>query len=122
MGHVVYLDDAATTHRPQVLLDAELTYYRQANANPSALDAYLTSRGVTPHTVRTFVLGCTQEGLLRGRIVIPIHNASGELIAYAGRAIDGQEPQYRFPAAPDQLASGEIQRWSREGINQRPLR
>lgn len=30
--------------------------------------------------------------------MIPIHNASGELIAYAGRAIDGQEPKYRFPA------------------------
>jgi len=39
-----------------------------------------------------------REGLLRGRIVIPIHNASGELIAYAGPAIDGQEPKYRFPA------------------------
>jgi hypothetical protein len=30
--------------------------------------------------------------------VIPIHNAAGELIAYAGRSIDGQEPKYRFPA------------------------
>jgi hypothetical protein len=60
---------------------------------------YLTSRGVTPQTVRTFGLGLyTGRGLLRGRIVIPIHNASGELIAYAGRAIDGQEPKYRFPA------------------------
>ena len=35
---------------------------------------------------------------MRGRIVIPIHNGSGALIAYAGRAIDGQEPKYRFPA------------------------
>ena len=32
----VYLDNAATTHRPQVVLDAEMTYYREANANPSA--------------------------------------------------------------------------------------
>jgi DNA primase len=30
--------------------------------------------------------------------VIPIHNTSGELIAYAGRAVDGREPKYRFPA------------------------
>jgi DNA primase len=36
--------------------------------------------------------------MLRGRIVIPIHNPSGELVAYAGRAIDGREPKYRFPA------------------------
>jgi Toprim domain-containing protein/DNA primase-like protein len=60
---------------------------------------YLTSRGVMPQTICTFGLGLyTGKGLLRGRIVIPIHNASGELIAYAGRAIDGQEPKYRFPA------------------------
>lgn len=65
-----------------------------------ATHPYLTSRGVRPHTVRTFGVGLyTGKGLLRGRIVIPIHNASGELIAYAGRAIEeGQEPKYRFPA------------------------
>jgi DNA primase catalytic core, N-terminal domain/CHC2 zinc finger len=60
---------------------------------------YLRSRGLTPQTIRTFGFGLyTGKGLLRGRIVIPIHNAAGELIAYAGRAIDGQEPKYRFPA------------------------
>jgi hypothetical protein len=59
---------------------------------------YLTSRHVARETIRTFGTGLyTGKGLLRGRIVIPIHNASGELIAYAGRAIDGQEPKYRFP-------------------------
>jgi DNA primase len=64
-----------------------------------AAHPYLASRGVMPKTVRTFGLGLyTGKGLLRGRIVIPIHNAAGELIAYAGRAIDGQEPKYRFPA------------------------
>jgi DNA primase len=60
---------------------------------------YLASRSLTPQIIRTFGLGLyTGKGLLRGRIVIPIHNASGELIAYAGRAVDGQEPKYRFPA------------------------
>jgi 5S rRNA maturation endonuclease (ribonuclease M5) len=64
-----------------------------------AAHPYLASRGVTPQTVRTFGLGLyAGKGLLRGRIVIPIHNAAGELIAYAGRAIDGREPKYRFPA------------------------
>ena len=49
---------------------------------------YLASRGVTPDTVRTFGLGLySGKGLLRGRIVIPIHNDAGHLIAYAGRAI-----------------------------------
>jgi DNA primase len=65
-----------------------------------ATHSYLTSRRVTRDTVRTFGIGFyTGKGLLHGRIVIPIHNASGELIAYAGRAIDGREPKYRFPAA-----------------------
>lgn len=60
---------------------------------------YLVSRRVTRQTIRTFGLGLyTGNGLLRGRIVIPIHNASGELVAYAGRAIDGRDPKYRFPA------------------------
>ena len=64
-----------------------------------ATHPYLRSRGVTRQTIRAFGLGLyTGKGLLRGRIVIPIHNASGELIAYAGRAINGEEPKYRFPA------------------------
>jgi DNA primase len=64
-----------------------------------ATHPYLASRGVTPRAIRTFGLGLYNgKGLMRGRIVIPIHNARAELIAYAGRAIDGQEPKYRFPA------------------------
>ena len=60
---------------------------------------YLAARGLTSRTARTFGIGLyTGKGLLRGRIVIPIHNEAGEPIAYAGRAIDGQEPKYRFPA------------------------
>src|SRR5207249_4757461 len=32
------------------------------------------------------------------RVVIPIHNSKGELVAYAGRSVDDAEPKYRFPA------------------------
>ena len=35
---------------------------------------------------------------MQNRFVIPIHNANGELVAYAGRSIDGSEPRYKFPA------------------------
>ena len=35
---------------------------------------------------------------MAGRIVIPIENELGELVAYAGRSIDGSEPKYRLPA------------------------
>jgi len=34
---------------------------------------------------------------MTGRVVIPVHNAEGKLVAYAGRGIDGAEPKYRFP-------------------------
>jgi len=32
------------------------------------------------------------------RIAIPIHDPNGRLVAYSGRALDGREPRYRFPA------------------------
>ena len=36
--------------------------------------------------------------MLSGRVVIPIHDEQGQLVAYAGRSVDGREPRYRFPA------------------------
>ena len=35
---------------------------------------------------------------MSGRVVIPIHNERGELVAYAGRAIDDGEPKYKLPS------------------------
>src|SRR2546426_11510116 len=35
---------------------------------------------------------------MSGRVVIPIHDECGRLVAYAGRSVDGREPRYRFPA------------------------
>lgn len=34
---------------------------------------------------------------MKGRLVIPIHNRAGDLVAYAGCSIDNSEPKYRFP-------------------------
>jgi len=60
---------------------------------------YLGARSIQPSTARTFGVGFyAGRGFLNGRVVIPIHNESDQLIAYAGRAIDGSEPKYRFPA------------------------
>ena len=33
------------------------------------------------------------------RVVIPIHNQAGDLIAYAGRSLDGAPPKYKLPSA-----------------------
>ena len=38
------------------------------------------------------------NGLLAGRCVIPIRHEKRQLVAYAGRAVNGEEPKYRFPA------------------------
>jgi 5S rRNA maturation endonuclease (ribonuclease M5) len=59
---------------------------------------YLEQRGVDPQTAEQFGVGYyTGGGFLKGRIVFPIHNAGGELVAYAGRAVNGGEPRYLFP-------------------------
>jgi DNA primase len=61
--------------------------------------AYLTERGVTPKVARHFGVGYNcGKGLMEGRIVVPIHDENGLLVAYAGRSIDQTEPRYRFPA------------------------
>jgi len=60
---------------------------------------YLAARGLTADTIRTFGVGSYRgKGFLRARIVIPIHNEHGELVAYVGRALGDEEPKYRFPA------------------------
>jgi DNA primase len=48
---------------------------------------YLIERGLSPDTVETFGLGycVSKKSIMRQRIVIPIHNERGELVAYAGR-------------------------------------
>jgi DNA primase len=64
---------------------------------------YLRERGLTEETIATFGLGYhAGRGIMHGRIVIPIHNAAGELIAYAGRwpADEGWpegEDKYKLP-------------------------
>lgn len=38
-------------------------------------------------------------GLMHGRLVIPIHNVDGDLVAYCGRSVDQTPPRYRVPPA-----------------------
>jgi DNA primase len=60
---------------------------------------YVRSRGLSAETARYFGVGYYGgNGFLRGRIVIPIHNEQGELIAYSGRATGERGPKYRLPA------------------------
>jgi DNA primase len=50
-----------------------------------ATHPYLAERGVSAETITIFGLGYCSRGVMAGRVCIPIHNALGELVAYAGR-------------------------------------
>ena len=60
--------------------------------------SYLNERGIARDTAERFGVGYfSGRGSMSGRLVIPIHNEQGELVAYAGRSIDGTEPRYKLP-------------------------
>jgi DNA primase len=60
---------------------------------------YLAQRGIDPATAAKFGVGFYPgPGLMSGRIVIPIRNLHGQLVAYAGRALDDGPPKYKLPA------------------------
>jgi DNA primase len=60
---------------------------------------YIKKRGITPETAQEFGIGFFPgRGVMAGRVVIPIHNECGELLAYAGRAIDDEsDGKYKLP-------------------------
>ena len=64
---------------------------------------YFKRRGIKQDTAEYFGTGLFHgRGSMANRVVIPIHNEVGELIAYAGRAIDDEmaekEGKYKVPA------------------------
>jgi len=61
---------------------------------------YLTERGLTIETIVDFGLGFCAKGSMAGRIVIPIHNPEGQVVAYAGRwpgTPPADTPKYKLP-------------------------
>jgi DNA primase len=64
---------------------------------------YLSKRGIPPELVERFGLGFCAQGSMAGRIAIPIENAAGELVAYAGRWVGSEaelpegEEKYKLP-------------------------
>jgi DNA primase len=60
---------------------------------------YLATRQIEGHTAARFGVGFYGgPGIMSGRVVIPIHDEGGQLVAYAGRSVDSRQPRYRFPA------------------------
>jgi DNA primase len=62
---------------------------------------FFDERGILPAVVKYFGLGFCTKGLMKDRIVIPIHNEKGELVAYCGRAVTPEqteeEGKYKLP-------------------------
>ncbi len=63
---------------------------------------YLLGRSFTPDTIAQFGLGFCSRGMLAGRVAIPLHDATGQLVGYAGRLVDDAQvnednPKYLFP-------------------------
>jgi DNA primase len=60
---------------------------------------YLESRGISKELAAKFGIGFFPgKGSMEGRIVIPIRDENGALVAYAGRSVNGTEPRYKLPA------------------------
>lgn len=89
---------AAAPDKPRVInapIDFELKKLDPAHP-------YLFNRGFTRATIDHFGLGHCARGLMADRIAIPLHDAAGKLIGYAGRLVDDdkisdEHPKYRFP-------------------------
>lgn len=63
---------------------------------------YFAERGLSEETVAEFGLGFCTKGSMTGRVVIPIHDRDGQLVAYAGRlpgdSPDEETPKYKLPS------------------------
>lgn len=61
---------------------------------------FLATRGFSREAMEELGVGYCRKGLMKERVAIPIHNAQGELVAYAGRSTDERTPpgeRYRYP-------------------------
>lgn len=62
---------------------------------------FFAENGISQETVTYFGLGFCKKGLLKDRIVIPIHDHQGRLVAYCGRSITDEqeklEGKYKMP-------------------------
>lgn len=62
---------------------------------------FFTERCITPEMIEAFGLGIATRGIMKGRLVFPIRNKDGQLVAYAGRWVDGElpedTPKYKLP-------------------------
>ncbi len=84
---------AGATTTPRANLPLTFTLKTLDPTHPS-----LASLGFEASVLESLGAGYCGRGLLKGRLAIPIHGAAGDLLAYAGRALeDDTSPRYLFP-------------------------
>src|SRR5262249_51881590 len=82
--------------RPMAISDNRPLNFRLAGIDPA--HPYIGERGIAAATAQRCGIACyAGRGILSRRIAIPIHTERGNLVAYAGRSVDGKAPKYRFP-------------------------
>lgn len=85
----------AKPEEPEVI-NPPLKFYLRVDPD----HAYGLGRGLSPETIENFGAGlCLSKGMFAGRYIVPLHNEEGELVGYAGRAIDETDPKYLFPSS-----------------------
>ena len=67
-----------------------LTYLQPDHPSVQAL-------GLSQKTAKAFGAGYAPKGIMRGRLAIPLHDVSGTLLAYCGRAVGTESPALIFP-------------------------
>lgn len=65
-------------------------------------------RGVTPEQAERWELGYAAQGLLAGRIVIPVRDGAGRLLNYTARTYVGAEKKFREPDKADGADKGSV--------------
>jgi len=68
---------------------------------------FFAERQISPETVAHFGLGFCNKGMMADRIVIPINNERGELVAYCGRALTAEmveAEKYKLPPGLNKMA------------------
>ena len=97
--HVLEIQDGVSRPPDEAGEENSPLTFRLNNLDPT--HPYLAERSLEPETIEYFGLGYCSRGLMSGRIVIPIHNERGELVAYSGRypgePPEGQ-PKYLLPS------------------------
>lgn len=85
------------------LLERKTRYYQEQLNHSAAARQYLASRGLSPETISRYFIGyCpdiadreNQQDIFRGRIIFPIHDRRGRVIAFGGRVLkEGRMPKY----------------------------